>query len=67
VSAVSAVPMAEKPAQRRSLRTWIHSCAQVPRWGHCKRPAANSIYVILIFGGFMSAPSGKPKKKGLAY
>ncbi len=50
--AVSAVPMPEKPSERRSLRTWLHS-------GH----------VILIFGGFLSAPSGKPSvpKKGLAY
>ena len=47
---VSAIPMPDKPAQRRSLRTWIHS-----------------IHVILIFGGFMSAPSEKPKKTGLAY
>ena len=47
---VSAIPMPEKPAQRRSLRTWIHS-----------------IHVILIFGGFLSAPSEKPKKQGLAY
>ena len=47
---VSAIPMPEKPAHRRSLRTWIHS-----------------IHVILIFGGFLSAPSGKPKKQGLAY
>ena len=47
---VRAVPMPEKPTQRRSLRTWIHS-----------------IHVILIFGGFLSAPSGKPRKTGLAY
>ena len=30
----------DKPATRRSLRTWVHS-----------------IYVLLIFGGFLSAPS----------
>lgn len=47
---VRAVPMPEKPTQRRSLRTWIHS-----------------IHLILIFGGFLSTPSGKPRKTGLAY
>jgi hypothetical protein len=34
------VPLPEKPAARRSLRTWVHS-----------------ITVLLIFGGFLSAPS----------
>ena len=50
--AVKDVPMPEKPTQRRSLRTWIHS-----------------VKVILIFGGFMKGPSGKPQKRktGLAY
>ena len=48
--AVSAAPMPEKPTQRRSLRTWIHS-----------------IHTVLVLGGFVSAPSGKPKKTGLAY
>ena len=33
-------PLPEKPAERRSLRTWVRS-----------------VYVLLIFGGFMSAPS----------
>ena len=47
---VSAVPIPEKPAHRRSLRTWIHS-----------------VYVLLIFGGFVQASDGKPKKTGLAY
>ena len=42
--AVKDVPMPEKPTQRRSLRTWIHS-----------------VKVILIFGGFMKGPSGKPQ------
>ena len=32
----------EKPAARRSLRTWIRS-----------------VYAILVFGGFLSAPTGK--------
>src|ERR1700716_1057352 len=32
------------PAQRRSLRTWVHS-----------------VYLLLVFGGFMSASSAKPK------
>jgi hypothetical protein len=34
------IPLPEKPATRRSLRTWVRS-----------------IYVLLIFGGFLSAPS----------
>ena len=34
------VPLPEKPDERRSLRTWVHS-----------------ITVLLIFGGFLSAPS----------
>ena len=34
------VPLPEKPTERRSLRTWVHSG-----------------YVLLIFGGFLSAPS----------
>jgi hypothetical protein len=34
----------ERPAQRRSLRTWVHS-----------------VYLLLVFGGFMSPSSAKPK------
>ena len=34
------VPLPEKPAKRRSLRTWVRS-----------------VYVLLIFGGFLDAPS----------
>jgi hypothetical protein len=34
----------ERPVQRRSLRTWVHS-----------------IYLLLVFGGFMSPSSAKPK------
>jgi hypothetical protein len=34
------LPLPQKPARRRPLRTWVHS-----------------IYVLLIFGGFLSAPS----------
>jgi hypothetical protein len=34
------VPLPDKPTERRSLRTWVHS-----------------ITVLLIFGGFLSAPS----------
>lgn len=37
-------PMPERPAQRRSLRTWVHS-----------------VYLLLVFGGFMSPSSAKPK------
>ena len=33
-------PSPEKPTERRSVRTWIHS-----------------VYLVLIFGGFLSAPS----------
>jgi hypothetical protein len=34
----------DRPAQRRSLRTWVHS-----------------VYLLLVFGGFMSPSSAKPK------
>jgi hypothetical protein len=37
-------PAPERPAQRRSLRTWVHS-----------------VYLLLVFGGIMSAASAKPK------
>jgi hypothetical protein len=37
-------PMPERPEQRRSLRTWVHS-----------------VYLLLVFGGFMSPSSAKPK------
>jgi hypothetical protein len=36
--------MPDAPAQRRSLRTWVHS-----------------VYLLLVFGGFMAASSAKPK------
>jgi hypothetical protein len=36
--------MPDRPAQRRSLRTWVHS-----------------VYLLLVFGGFMSPSSAKPK------
>ena len=39
------VPLPEKPAKRRSVRTWVHS-----------------ITVLLIFGGFLSAPSDERKE-----
>jgi len=35
--------MPDRPAQRRSLRTWVHS-----------------VYLLLVFGGFMSPSSAKP-------
>jgi hypothetical protein len=38
----------ERPAQRRSLRTWVHS-----------------VYLLLVFGGFMSPSSAKPKRGAL--
>ena len=39
------IPLPAKPAQRRSLRTWVHS-----------------VTVLLIFGGFLSAPSDVRKE-----
>jgi len=36
--------MPDRPAERRSLRTWVHS-----------------VYLLLVFGGFMSPSSAKPK------
>ncbi len=36
--------MPDRPAQRRSLRTWVHA-----------------VYLMLVFGGFMSPSSAKPK------
>jgi hypothetical protein len=48
--APSAPSRCREPAERRSLRTWIHS-----------------IHAILIFGGFTSGPSGKPKAAGFGY
>lgn len=36
--------MPDRPEQRRSLRTWVHS-----------------VYLMLVFGGFMSPSSAKPK------
>jgi hypothetical protein len=40
LESVSSAPPPEKPTERRSLRTWVHS-----------------VYLVLIFGGFVSAPS----------
>jgi hypothetical protein len=39
-------PMPDRPAERRSLRTWIHS-----------------IYLLLVFGGFMSPSAAKPPRR----
>ena len=44
------VPLPAKPAQRRSVRTWVHS-----------------ITVLLIFGGFLSAPSDVRKESAHAW
>jgi hypothetical protein len=44
LTAVRDQKMPERPAQRRSLRTWVHS-----------------VYLLLVFGGFMSPSSAKPK------
>ena len=38
-------PLPEKPASRRSLRTWVHS-----------------VYVLLIFGGFLGPPTDESEK-----
>ena len=40
VEKVRDVPLPEKPDERRSLHTWVHS-----------------VWVLLVFGGFLSAPS----------
>ena len=40
--------MPGRPAQRRSLRTWVHA-----------------VYLLLVFGGFMSPSSAKPKAGAL--
>ena len=44
------VPLPEKPASRRSVRTWVHS-----------------ITVLLIFGGFLSAPSDERDESAHAW
>jgi hypothetical protein len=44
------VPLPEKPATRRSVRTWVHS-----------------ITVLLIFGGFLSAPSDERDESAHAW
>ena len=43
---VQNTPMPDRPTQRRSLRTWVHS-----------------IYLLLVFGGFMSPSSAEPLKR----
>jgi hypothetical protein len=47
LTAVRDKTMPDRPAQRRSLRTWVHS-----------------VYLLLVFGGFMSPSSAKPKGGG---
>jgi hypothetical protein len=44
LTAVRDKKMPDRPAQRRSLRMWVHS-----------------VYLLLVFGGFMSPSSAKPK------
>jgi hypothetical protein len=45
LTAIRDKPAPERPPQRRSLRTWVHS-----------------VYLILVFGGFMSPSSAEPKQ-----
>ena len=47
LTGVSDKRLPERPARRRSLRTWVHS-----------------VYLLLVFGGFMSPSSAKPPKQG---
>jgi hypothetical protein len=47
LTAVMDKKLPDKPAQRRSLRTWVHS-----------------VYLLLVFGGFMSPSTAKPPKQG---
>jgi hypothetical protein len=39
-------PVPERPTERRSLRTWVHS-----------------VYLILVFGGFLSPSAAEPPKR----
>jgi hypothetical protein len=39
-------PIPDRPTQRRSLRTWVHS-----------------VYLLLVFGGFMSPSTAKPLER----
>jgi hypothetical protein len=43
---VQNTPMPDRPTQRRSLRTWVHS-----------------VYLLLVFGGFMSPSTAEPLKR----
>ena len=45
--AVQKTPIPERPRERRSLRTWVHS-----------------VYLVLVFGGFLSPSAAKPPKQG---
>jgi hypothetical protein len=44
---VKATPMPERPTERRSLHTWVHS-----------------VYLVLVFGGFLSPSAAEPPKQG---
>jgi hypothetical protein len=44
---VQETPMPERPTERRSLRTWVHS-----------------VYLVLVFGGFLSPSAAKPPRQG---
>jgi hypothetical protein len=44
---VQKTPMPERPTERRSLRTWVHS-----------------VYLVLVFGGFLSPSAAEPPKQG---
>jgi hypothetical protein len=43
---VKGTPMPERPSERRSLRTWVHS-----------------VYLVLVFGGFMSPSAAEPPRR----
>jgi hypothetical protein len=47
LATVKQTPVPERPTERRSLRTWVHS-----------------VYLVLVFGGFLSASAAKPPKQG---
>jgi hypothetical protein len=44
---VQETPIPDRPTERRSLRTWVHS-----------------VYLVLVFGGFMSPSAAEPPKQG---
>jgi hypothetical protein len=47
LTAVKNTPIPDRPTERRSLRTWVHS-----------------VYLVLVFGGFMSPSAAERPKQG---